>query len=128
MSIFVWFNKTKIILNNNNFVKIYIDFERSDLIKNINFRVEKMFKEGAVKEVKSFLKLKVPKNNSANKVIGIKEISNYINNKSNLAEAKELIAIKTRQYAKRQTTWARGQMTNWQKIDPNNLNTVIKKL
>tara|TARA_Y100000590_G_scaffold465562_1_gene638230 strand:- start:57 stop:965 length:909 start_codon:yes stop_codon:yes gene_type:complete len=128
VSIFVWFNKTKIILNNNNFVKIYIDFERSDLIKNINFRVEKMFKEGAVKEVKSFLKLKVPKNNSANKVIGIKEISNYINNKSNLAEAKELIAIKTRQYAKRQTTWARGQMTNWQKIDPNNLNTVIKKL
>ena len=43
-------------------------------------------------------------------------------------EAKERIFIKTRQYAKRQTTWARGQMTSWQKINPNNLSLTLKKL
>ena len=31
-------------------------------------------------------------------------------NSVKIEEAKELIAIKTRQYAKRQVTWARGQM------------------
>ena len=127
ISIFEWFKKTKVIFNENDFFKIYIDFSRSDLIERINLRVERMFKDGAVQEVKNFLKLKVPKINSANKIIGIKEISNYLKNMHNLAETKELIAIKTRQYAKRQITWSRGQMTNWQKIKPNNLNTLIKK-
>ena len=47
--------------------------------------------------------------------------------RSNLKETKERICIKTRQYAKRQTTWARGQMKSWYKIDPNDLNSVIKK-
>ena len=28
--------------------------------------------------------------------------------------------VKTRQYAKRQTTWARGQMISWQKIEHKN--------
>ena len=126
-SIFEWFKKTKIIFNENDFFKIYIDFARLDLIEKINLRVEKMFKEGAIQEVINFLKLKVPKGNSAHKIIGIQEISYYLKNVSNLAEVKELIAIKTRQYAKRQITWARGQMTSWQNIEPNNLNKLLKK-
>ena len=43
-------------------------------------------------------------------------------------QTKELIAIKTRQYAKRQATWARGQMGSWQKINPKNLGLTLKKL
>jgi len=46
----------------------------------------------------------------------------------NLSQTKELISIKTRQYAKRQTTWARGQMSNWQKIDYKDLNSLLKKI
>ena len=38
------------------------------------------------------------------------------------------IVIKTRQYAKRQRTWSRGQMSDWQKFDPNELSKFIKKL
>ena len=87
-----------------------------------------MFKDGAIEEVRRFNKIKVKKENSSNKVIGIKEISNLLNKQCTLEQAKELIAIKTRQYAKRQATWARGQMQSWQKITPNNLSLTLKKL
>ena len=86
-----------------------------------------MFENGAISEVIKFNKLKVKKQNSSNKVIGISEIGKYLNGELNLEETKERICIKTRQYAKRQTTWARGQMKSWYKIDPNDLDFVIKK-
>ena len=127
-SIFDWFKKTKIFFSSNEFVKLYIDYPREDLIKRINLRVENMFEEGAIQEVKKFNRFKVKKENSSNKIIGIKEITNLLNKKCTLEEAKELIAIKTRQYAKRQVTWARGQMQSWQKINPKNLNLALKKL
>ena len=56
------------------------------------------------------------------------EINKLLNGELSLIEAKERIFIKTRHYAKRQTTWARGQMTSWQKINPNNLSLTLKKL
>ena len=60
--------------------------------------------------------------------IGIKEITLYTKNISTLEDTKEKILIKTRQYAKRQTTWARGQMQTWIRLDPENLNSYIKNL
>ena len=91
-------------------------------------RVDNMFTNGAIEEVRRFNKLKVKKENSSNKIIGIKEISSLLNKQCTLEQAKDLIAIKTRQYAKRQATWARGQMQSWQKINPKNLSLTLKKL
>jgi len=127
-SITQWFKKTKILFDPTSFIKIYIDFSREELVNRIKKRVDQMFKEGAILEVRKFNKLKVKKDNSSKKVIGIKEIGRLLNGEINLVEAKERIFIKTRQYAKRQTTWARGQMTSWQKINPNNLSLTLKKL
>ena len=127
-SIIEWFKKTKIFFSSDEFIKLYIDYPRESLINRINLRVEDMFKDGAVEEVRKFNKIKVKKENSSNKVIGIKEITNLLNKQCTLEQAKELIAIKTRQYAKRQTTWARGQMQSWQKINPKNLSLALKKL
>jgi len=127
-SIIEWFKKTKVFFSSDEFIKFYIDHPREKLINRINLRVEGMFKDGAIEEVRRFNKIKVKKENSSNKVIGIKEITNLLNKQSTLEQAKELIAIKTRQYAKRQATWARGQMQTWQKINPNNLSLTLKKL
>ena len=126
-SMIKWFSKTKTFFDINTFLKIYLDFPRAKLIERINQRVDMMFKEGAISEVIKFNKLKVKKQNSSNKIIGIQEIGRYLNGELSLNEAKEQICIKTRQYAKRQTTWARGQMQSWYKIDPNHLNLVLKK-
>ena len=87
-----------------------------------------MLKKGAIQEVKRFIKLKVKKDKSSNKVIGIGEIMKYLSNEENLEVVKDLIAIKTRQYAKRQITWARGHMLSWKKIDPSDLLSFIKKI
>jgi len=111
----------------DSFIKIYIDFPRTGLLERIIKRVDKMFEKGAITEVKKFNRLKVKKENSARKVIGIEEIGKYLKGEINLTETKERIYIKTRQYAKRQTTWARGQMMSWQKIDPQDLNLALKK-
>ena len=126
-SIIKWFEETLIFFEPNAFLKIYLDFPRDDLILKINKRVDKMFKNGAVKEVKKFNKLKVKRDYSPNKVIGIKEITNLIKGKSNLQQTKEQISIKTRQYAKRQSTWYRGHMQSWQRIEPKNIKLSLNK-
>ena len=86
-----------------------------------------MFKNGVIHEVKGFLKIKVKKDKSPNKIIGIKEIDKFLIGEHDLRTVKDLISIKTRQYAKRQSTWARGQMSSWQKIDYRDLSVFLKK-
>ena len=128
ISMYDWFNKTKPKFNEKNFIKIYINYPREVLVSKINLRVDKMIKEGAIKEVKKFKKLKIKSERSVNKVIGIKEIKMFLKNQINLEKTKETISIRTRQYAKRQTTWSKGKMKSWTKINPKNLNDVIKKI
>ena len=127
-SIINWYKKTKKYISSDQFIEFYIDYPREKLINRINLRVDKMFVYGAIQEVKRFNKIKVKKENSSNKVIGINGISDLLNTPCNLEQTKELIAIKTRQYAKRQATWARGQMQSWQKINPENLSLALKNI
>ena len=123
-----WFKNTKIHFQNKEFEKIFIDISRDEVVKNLSNRVEKMIKVGAIQEVKRFNKLKVKKANSSFKIIGISEINELKPDKTNLSLIKEKITIKTRQYAKRQMTWARGHMKDWHKIAPNNLNSYLNKI
>ena len=127
-SLIEWFKNTKSQFTEDDFFKIYIDFPRQELLFRISSRVDQMLRQGSVKEVKKFLKLKVAPEMTSNKVIGISEIKDFLNKRSDLKEVKEKITIKTRQYAKRQSTWARGQMKNWQKVNPRALNQILKKL
>ena len=113
--------------NKSVFKKIFINMPKNLLQKRIESRIEKMFKDGAIEEVKLFFKMGVYRDLSSNKIIGIQEIKNYLNKKMSLVEAKELIAQKTRQYVKRQLTWARGHMSSWETIDSSNINDLFKK-
>ena len=128
ISMYEWLSKTKSEFKDDEFLKLYIDYTRDDLIKRISLRTIKMIKEGAVKEVKRFNKLKIKKDMSVNRVIGIDELTQYLNKKINLNQAEQLISIKTRQYAKRQATWARSRMMSWKKINPVEIANYIKRL
>ena len=127
-SLYKWFKETKTFFDKNDFVMTYVDYPRDKLIKNIKNRIDRMFDLGAIKEVKKFNLIKINKLNSVNHVIGIKEINSYLSKKAELNDIKEQILIKTRQYAKRQSTWSRGHMINWHKIDPKSKNPFKKIL
>ncbi len=86
-----------------------------------------MLRDGAINEVKKFYKLRIRKDLSSQKVIGLNEIKDYLDKRLDLNVLKEKMSIKTRQYAKRQSTWARGQMSDWKKIKFNRLKSFLKK-
>ena len=127
-SIYDWYKNTASNYEQKDFFKINIDLTRDELLNRINLRAKEMIKNGAVSEVKRFIKLKVPKDKTANKAIGISEVKEYLNKKIDIKEVIEKISIKTRQYAKRQSTWARGNMQNWNKMNPKQLKIFLKKI
>ena len=127
-SVTEWYKNTKSNFKKSDFLKLYIDYPRPELIKKINIRTREMLDAGAISEVKKFLKLRISKNKSISKAIGIDEINDFIKKKIDKDEVIEKISIKTRQYAKRQATWARGHMANWKKIKADRLSNFLKKI
>ena len=127
-SLYDWFKNTKSYFVKDDFFEIYIDYPREELIQRINKRTEQMIEIGAINEVKRFLKLKVRKDKSVNKAIGIHEIKEYLEKRKDMSDVIEKISIKTRQYAKRQSTWARGNMMSWLKLPAQDLNKFLKKI
>ena len=126
-SLFDWFANTKSDFLDFEIKKLFIEIPRDKLLKKISMRTELMFKEKCVNEVRKFNKLKIKKDLSANKLIGVQEINDFLNGSISLEQCKELINIKTRQYAKRQNTWARGHMKNWNKLYSKNFSNLLKK-
>lgn len=87
-------------------LKIFcLNMERSSLYQRIEERVEEMFAQGLLSEVKEILKSRLSK--TAASCIGIKEIKGYLDGRYDLPEAKQLMKRNTRLYAKRQLTWFR---------------------
>ena len=127
-SLYEWFKNTKSNYEKDDFFKIYIDYPRPELIKRINSRTEDMIQNGAISEVKKLIRLKVPSRKTAYKAIGIEEIREYLQEKIELSEVVEKISIKTRQYAKRQTTWGRGNMVDWNILKSHGLDQFLKKI
>ena len=127
-SMYDWLSQTKPSFIENEFLKLYINFDRKELIERIEKRTTKMIKSGAIKEVRKFRNLKISNQSSVNKVIGIQELSNFLQKKIKIEKAKELISIRTRQYAKRQATWARSKMITWNKVEPKDIQLWIKKI
>lgn len=85
-------------------VRIFgLNMERDKLYQRIDVRVDKMFKDGLLREVKKLLKLKLSK--TARYAIGLQELKGYLEGLYDLEEAKRLIKRNSRHYAKRQLTW-----------------------
>tara|TARA_B100000035_G_scaffold269344_1_gene243179 strand:+ start:65 stop:973 length:909 start_codon:yes stop_codon:yes gene_type:complete len=127
-SMLIWFKDTKSDYSQSDFFKIYIDFPKDDLLERIIARSKEMIDMGAILEVKKFNKLKVSEDKSSSKAIGVNEIREYIQGKIKIEQLIDKISIKTRQYAKRQKTWARGNMKDWNKINQKTIKKFLKKI
>ena len=127
-SIFEWYKLTTSEFKKFKIFKIFIDIPREKLLINISNRADQMFKNGCIEEVKYFLNLNINPSLSVNKIIGVKEIKSFLFGALSLPQVKETINIKTRQYAKRQVTWARGHMSDWNKLYSNSFSSLSKKI
>ena len=126
-SLYEWIAKTKSEFLEFNIKKIFIDIPREELLQKISKRTDFMINKNCISEVIKFNKLKIDKSLSANKLIGVQEINQYLRGRITLKECRDLINIKTRQYAKRQNTWARGHMKNWVKLYSKKFSILLKK-
>ena len=126
-SLFDWIANTKSDFLDYDIKKIFLDIPREELLVKIYNRTEQMFQKNCIIEVKKFNLLKLKTGFSAHKLIGVQEITKYLDGNLTLDQCKELINIKTRQYAKRQNTWARGHMKNWNKLYSKNFSILLKK-
>jgi tRNA dimethylallyltransferase len=86
---------------------LFIGLTRSsaDLHERINVRVEKMFERGLVAETEALLKLGLGHNRTAMQGLGYRQVVEHLRGVRSLPESIELTKIRTRQFAKRQTTW-----------------------
>ncbi|MBU3912438.1 MAG: tRNA (adenosine(37)-N6)-dimethylallyltransferase MiaA [Candidatus Omnitrophica bacterium] len=92
-----------------------IQMDRAALYKNIEDRVDQMFKEGIVEEVKRLSKIRLSV--TAKNAIGYSEALGYLKGRYSLEEAKDLLKKNTRHFAKRQITWFRSDpRIQWKKL------------
>lgn len=102
--------------------------DRDTLYERINLRVDKMFEEGLLDEVKSLYDKGI-NGKAINTGIGYKELYDYFDHKISLEEAKDLIKKRSRHYAKRQYTWFKNQMDiKWFDVDFNDFNNTVKEV
>ena len=88
---------------------LFLNPDRKALYENINKRVDIMFTQGLLDEVKGLLN-KYELSTTAKAAIGYKEVIDYLDSKCSLEECKELIKKRTRNYAKRQVTFFKHQL------------------
>ena len=98
---------TRGIAEEYEIILLGLNMPRKYLYEKINDRIEKMFKDGVVEEVRQLLK-KHKLSKTAGSALGIKELSGYIKRQYGLKEAVELLKRNTRRYAKKQLTWFRS--------------------
>ena len=91
--------------------------DREVLYYKINKRVDRMFEEGLLDEVKAIYDSGV-RTKAVMTPIGYKELFEYFDGNITLEEAKEEIKKRSRHYAKRQYTWFNNQMDlKWFKVN-----------
>lgn len=103
-----------------------INHPRATLYDRINYRVDKMFENGLLEEIKNLINLGLTKNNQCMQGIGYKEILDYLNGFCSLDEAIDNIKLNTRHYAKRQITFFKK--LNICQLQPNNVNILAKQI
>lgn len=85
--------------------------ERALLHERINQRFDSMIDAGAIEEARAFLARELDPSLPAMKAIGLRELGGYLAGETSLSQACERAKAATRQYAKRQITWFRHQMS-----------------
>lgn len=97
-------------------LKVVLEPEREWLIERIHRRFGMMVEAGALSEVDALLAQHLSPTLPVMKALGVPELAGHLSGDLTLEEAQDSASIKSRQYAKRQSTWFRQQMISWNKV------------
>tara|TARA_Y200000002_G_scaffold236846_1_gene195646 strand:- start:1631 stop:2545 length:915 start_codon:yes stop_codon:yes gene_type:complete len=122
-----WLMKREKIINYKT-INFKIDADREWIYKNCDLRVDYMFENGVVEEVRHLLNKNYSENSPIMRAIGVDEIISFLNNDITIDRVLELIKFKTHQYAKRQITWINNQMISWNSINTQYSNKIINEI
>ena len=102
------------VLHPEGLLRIVIAPEREPLYAAIDARFDRMIEQGAIEEVRALLALGLDHALPAMRAHGVRELAAYLAGDSSLEAAVEKAKTESRRYAKRQMTWARRFMQDWQ--------------
>jgi tRNA dimethylallyltransferase len=109
----------KPVISQTRATRIVLAPEPAVLHERISARAEAMVGNGALKEVAALDALGLDPELPVMKAIGVRELAAHLRGDTSLDEAVAAVKTETRRYAKRQMTWFRGQMRDWQWVrDP----------
>jgi tRNA dimethylallyltransferase len=91
---------------------VFVFRDREELYARINRRVERMFEDGVIEEVRAAGEVSA----TASQMIGFREIRQLLNGEMSISQCVAVIQQATRRYAKRQLTWFRRQ-TNFSPLN-----------
>lgn len=111
-----WNLKSQIAIENpveQPLLMLWLRREKEDTNQRINKRIKEMFKEGLVKEVKNLLDMWYSPNLPSMQGIGYKEIVGYLKWEYDLERAEELLKRNTHRFWKKQRSWFRKYIHEW---------------
>jgi tRNA dimethylallyltransferase len=89
---------------------------REALYARCDARLEAMVASGVLDEVRALIARKLDPALPAMKAVGLREFATHLRGETPLPQALAAAQQETRRYAKRQTTWMRGQMADWPRL------------
>ena len=95
-------------------LKLVIAPEREPLYASVDDRFDRMLEAGAIEEVRALLALGLDEALPAMRAHGVRELAAYLAGTSSLDDAVAKAKTESRRYAKRQMTWLRRYMADWE--------------
>ena len=88
---------------------------RGELHRRCDQRFDLMMQAGALQEVSALMQLRLPPTLPAMRALGVRPLAAHLEGWLPLEVAVARAKVETRQYVKRQETWARRYMADWQR-------------
>lgn len=95
---------------------VALDPPRAALYARCDTRLVGMVEHGALDEVRALMARNLDADLPAMKAVGVRELAAHLRGDATLEAALAAAQQETRRYAKRQTTWMRGQMADWPRL------------
>lgn len=111
-----WQDRTDPTLAKGSYAAVALEPDRRWLYDRCDLRLEAMLAAGALEEVGQLMARDLDPALPILKAVGVRELAAQLRGELTPARALAAAQQETRRYAKRQSTWLRGQMADWPRI------------